>query len=236
MTPRVAVLTHADGTDTGLLGEGLRAQRLTPTVVRLHHDEPVPDLRELDGLVVLGGPMGAFERDRYPFLDRSASALERAVDEGLPTLAICLGAQLLAQVTGGAAMPGSGLEWGYTAIRLTPPGHADPVLAGCEGEHFSFHTDTFELPPGAELLACSAAYPQAFRVGSALAIQFHPELSSAGITRLLEGRGAGLVDDPPAARRAMQQAAAREDGVRGGMHRLLKRWVAARGRDRTARL
>ncbi len=235
MTPRVAVLTHADGTDTGLLQQGLRAQRLAPVIVRLHHHEPLPELRELDGLVVLGGPMGAYERDRYPFLNSSAHVLERAVDDGLPALAICLGAQLLAQVAGGAARAGSGVEWGYTGIRLTSQGQADPVLAGCEGEHFSFHSDTFDLPAGTELLACSDAYPQAFRVGSALAIQFHPELSPAGITRLLEGRGAGLVNDPQAARLAMQQAAARRDNVRDELYRLLQRWAAChrQGQDDT---
>lgn len=229
MAPRVAILTHADGTDTSWLEEGLRAQGLAPTTVRLHHDEPVPDIRDLEGLVVLGGPMGAYERGHYPFLNSSARALDEALESEVPTLAICLGAQLLAQVTGGNARPGHGLEWGYTGIEFTGAGKDDPVLAGCEGEHFSFHSDTFDLPAGTELLAYSEAYPQAFRVGSALGIQFHPELSPAGITRLLEGRGAGLVNDLLAARRAMDEAAARQDSVRDALHRLLQRWVAGHG-------
>lgn len=225
----VAILTHAGGTDTSWLEDGLRAQRLQPETVRLHHDEPIPDQRTLDGLVVLGGPMGAYERERYPFLNSSARMLDKAVECELPTLAICLGAQLLAQVAGGRARPGHRLEWGYTGIEFTGAGQEDPVLDGCEGEHFSFHADTFDLPVGTELLAYSEAYPQAFRVGSALALQFHPELSPAGITRLLEGRGAGLVDDTLAARRAMHEAVARQGRARDVLYRLLQRWIAGHG-------
>jgi GMP synthase (glutamine-hydrolysing) len=225
MTPRVAVLTHADGTDTSWLEEGLREQGSQPGPVRLHHDEPVPDVRTLDGLVVLGGPMGAYQRERYPFLNSSARALDDAIERDVPTLAICLGAQLLAQVAGGKARPGHGLEWGYTDIQLTGAGKKDPILDVCEGEHFSFHSDTFDLPAGTELLATSQEYPQAFRVGSALAIQFHPELSPAGIARLLKRRGLGTVHDPHVVDRVMHQATDRQVGAREILRRLLQRWA-----------
>jgi GMP synthase (glutamine-hydrolysing) len=169
--------------------------------------------------------MGAYEAGRYPFLTGSMRLLERLVEREVPTLAICLGAQLLATATGGRAYPGHGREWGYIPVRLTQAGHADPVLADVEGEYLSFHADTFEPPPGSEVLAESPAYPQAFRVGSALGLQFHPEMSSGGVRRLLaatEPSANGAASD---LRGLLTASVARDTTALGVFRRLIARWA-----------
>jgi GMP synthase (glutamine-hydrolysing) len=187
MSATVTIVLHHARTDTALLEEVLAEQGWEPRLCRLYAGESCPEPDGLAGLVVLGGPMGAYEADRYPMLHDSVRLLERAIEADVPTLAICLGAQLLALVAGGTVQPGdAGQEWGFVSIALTDAGRADPLVAGMAGQHFSFHSDSFRLPAGVDVLAESPTYPQAFRVGSALGLQFHPELSVAGMHRLLD--------------------------------------------------
>jgi GMP synthase (glutamine-hydrolysing) len=143
--------------------------------------QPVPvALDGADGLVVLGGAMDFDETDAYPHLARTLDLLRDAAARSAPTLGICLGAQLAAAALGGRAYPGpAGEELGWTKVELTPAGQADPVLGVLQepAELFEWHHDTFDPPPGATLLAAGAAYPtQAFRLGSVVAVQFHPEV------------------------------------------------------------
>jgi GMP synthase (glutamine-hydrolysing) len=104
---------------------------------------------------------------------------------------------------------------------MTEAGQADPVLTGLGGEHFSFHSDSFALPAGVDLLAESPTYPQAFRVGSALGLQFHPELSLAGIEHLLSL--VGTDGSAAAIRRTRSAAAARRAAARRTLATVLTR-------------
>jgi GMP synthase (glutamine-hydrolysing) len=106
--------------------------------------------------------------------------LADAAARSAPALGICLGAQLAAAALGGRAYPGpAGEELGWTKVELTEAGRADPVLGALQepAELFEWHHDTFDPPPGATVLAGGAVYPtQAFRLGSVVAVQFHPEV------------------------------------------------------------
>jgi GMP synthase (glutamine-hydrolysing) len=158
--------------------------------------EPVPtSLDGADGLVVLGGVMDADETGDYPHLLRTMDLLRDAAEREAPALGICLGAQLAAAALGGRAYPGpAGEELGWNKVELTEAGRADPVTGALTepAELFEWHHDTFDLPPGATLLATGAVYPgQAFRLGSVVAVQFHPEVDGP----LLAGWWSGT--DPP---------------------------------------
>jgi GMP synthase (glutamine-hydrolysing) len=133
--------------------------------------------------------MGAYEEAGYPFLAEEKRLLRRAAEAGVPVLGICLGAQLLADALGGHAHRGPTPELGYHPVRLTSSGERDPVLRHLEQPVLSWHQDTFELPPGAELLAASDAYPQAFRRGRALGVQFHPETPPSLVDAWIESSG-----------------------------------------------
>ena len=177
---RLLVVQHEPSCPPGLL-----ATAAANTGVRLRLVEapaqPVPvTLGAADGLVVLGGVMDADETDDYPHLARTMDLVRDAAARSVPTLGICLGAQLAAAALGGRAYPGpAGEELGWTKVELTEAGRADPVTGALHEpvELFEWHHDTFDPPPGATLLAGGAVYPsQAFRLGSVVAVQFHPEV------------------------------------------------------------
>ncbi|HEY5852869.1 MAG TPA: type 1 glutamine amidotransferase [Aldersonia sp.] len=178
----IAVVTHVGRGDPGLVGTVGKQRGLEFEVYRTYDGQDLPDPNEIQAMVVLGGPQSAY--DDHPYLATEERYLADAVDADLPVLAICLGSQVLARALGGSAQPGTaGFEAGF--IEVT----GDDELAG---EYFSFHSDTFTPPPGSEIVARSALYPQAWRAGSALAVQFHPEMTHRFVDRLMEIEGEKL--------------------------------------------
>lgn len=154
-----------------------------PAPLTLHHPyrgDHLPRIREMDGLIVLGGRMGADEDGIYPFLTAVRDLMGEAVQSGVPTLGICLGGQLLAMACGGRVVRNRWGERGTAEIRLTRRGEGDPLFRGLLSPFptFQWHDDSFDLPPDADLLAGTAACPhQAFRIGSGWGVQFHPEIT-----------------------------------------------------------
>ncbi len=182
MTPGVwYVLQHVPFEGPGLIAAAAAEAGLDLRVRRLDLGEPVPDPVDLDGLVVMGGPMGAFDDDDHPRLGEERDLLARAVAAGRPVLGVCLGAQLLAAACGGRVVRGdAGEEIGLGIVELTGDGRADPVLgpAGRVLPVLHWHGDTYVRPHGAPGLAVSSRYPeQAFRIGErAYGLQFHVEI------------------------------------------------------------
>jgi GMP synthase-like glutamine amidotransferase len=158
--------------------------------------DPLPDLQELDGLVVMGGPMGALDDHEHPHLPAERELLAAAVAAELPVLGVCLGAQLLAAAAGAKVYHGPVLEVGLGTVDLTDAGRADPVLgpAGPRLDVLHWHQDTFELPDDAVHLASSDIYPhQAFRLGEqAYGLQFHLELDATLLHDLTPHLPSGL--------------------------------------------
>jgi GMP synthase (glutamine-hydrolysing) len=144
-------------------------------------------------IVILGGPMGVYERDRYAFIDPEIRLARRAVETGTPILGICLGSQILAEACGGRVYPGPVAELGWAPVTLSPEGRKDPLLGrlGSSFDVFHWHGDTFDLPPSAVHLAATPRYRnQAFRVGPrAYGFQFHVEFTPAIIEAILTDGG-----------------------------------------------
>ena len=176
---RVGVIYHCDQT-SHRLDEVLAAEGAEVSRYRLDQGDDVPATTPFDAVIVLGGAMGAYDTAEHPWLEPEKSWLQTLAAMRVPVLGICLGSQLLADVLGGRAfLSPQAPEAGVVRLELTAAGRADPVLRHAGTRVFSLHQDTFELPPGARLLALSADYPQAFRFESVLAIQFHPDADSA---------------------------------------------------------
>lgn len=172
----VLVLVHGPEITPGWLSEALVEVEADPTIVDLSAGEPLPD-GEWDRVVVLGGHMGAYDTADHPWLATEKAFMKHQLAMNTPLLGVCLGSQLLAEVAGGAAYRAAGTEAGLLTVEPTEAGADDPAISAIDGPVVVWHHDTFDLPPDAVLLAATADYPHAFRVGSALGVQFHPEVT-----------------------------------------------------------
>ena len=179
----VLVLRHGADIPLGLLGNALHEAGVPVREVALHAGDEVPPIEGHPGLVVLGGEMGVYDESDHPWLRHEKSLIEQAHGAGVPMLGICLGSQLFAEALGGAAYLADGPpEIGYITPELTAEGVRDPVLRHFDRPVVVFHQDTWDPPPDAIVLARTDRFPHAFRMGSAVAIQAHPE-ADAGIVQ-----------------------------------------------------
>ena len=196
----VAVVHNSLRVPGGRLDAVLARAEVPRRDLRPSDGDPFPDPGDVAGVIVLGGEMGAYEEDRFPHLVAEKEYLLRLVDAGTPVLGICLGAQLLADALGGKAFLADRPEAGVVDLRVTPAWEADPVLGSLLPRVLAVHQDTFDLPPDAELLAESDRFPHAFRIGPALALQFHPEAPmsvvrhwvATGADRIVRSAGRGV--------------------------------------------
>lgn len=129
-----------------------------------------------DAIVILGGPMAVY--DNLAYLQKEQELIRNAIKNETPLLGICLGSQLIAQAAGGRVYKGKKKEIGWYNVYLTPASSND-IFRGFTNKAiriFQWHGDTYDLPANAKILAYSDLYPQAFRIGSAVGIQFHFEV------------------------------------------------------------
>jgi len=213
---RFVVIQHLAAEGPGLIATVARAHGFTLDIRRMDRGDAVPAADTLEGLVVLGGTMGAYDAAAYPHLAAEQRLLAEACTRDIPVLGVCLGAQLLAAALGARVFRGQAAEIGFGIVTLTPEGMRDPILgpSGPAFPAFHWHSDTFDLPSGATHLATSAAYPrQAFRVGErAYGLQFHVELDWT----LARDWAAAL---PPGIKLEEQRRAAVEQIGRAILHR-----------------
>ena len=202
MEQRWIVLQHVEWEGPGIIAHEAVRRGFNVDVRRLDRGDNVPSVDELDGLVVMGGPLGAYQDAQYPFLAAECRLIQEAVRRERPVLSVCLGAQLLAKALGAKVFPGHGAEIGFGAVEVTTVGKEDPLFASVPAslQVFHWHGDTFTLPHGASLLASSEMYPnQAFRVGScAYGLQFHIEPDADTWSAWRKHLPAGLIDESAA--------------------------------------
>ena len=212
----VLAIRHVHFEHLGTFEPVLRRRGLAVRYVDAGRDDIAAlDARTPRLLAVLGGPIGACEESLYPFLTDELRLIERRLAAGLPTLGICLGAQLMARALGARVYPGKAKEIGWSSLALTDAGRASPLrhLAACQHRVLHWHGDTFDLPEGAELLASTdLTVNQAYRQGpGALALQFHVEIDPAEIECWLVGHACEI-----AGVRGLEAGTLRRDGARFG--------------------
>lgn len=197
---RVLIVQHVSAEGPGLLQEVFSRQGWEPDLRCM--DTPGTTLPvSLDGYhayVILGGPMGAYEEDVYPYLYQVQRLIRQAVSAKIPTLGVCLGGQLIARALGAHVGPNRVREIGWYPVSLTEAGKGDPLFTGLPPEFlvFQWHQDTFDLPKGARLLARGeSCLHQGFVYGDcAWALQFHLEVTPDMVTHWAEIYAAELVD------------------------------------------
>jgi GMP synthase (glutamine-hydrolysing) len=174
------VLQHIACEPPAAFEDELRSRGLDLVRVELDEGEPLPDWREFPAIVVMGGPMGAYDEGDHLWLAAEKRLLREAVEAEVPVWGVCLGAQLLAGALGARVYRGERPEVGLLPVELTPAASSDPVFREAPSSFptLQWHGDSFDLPDGATLLASSPAYRhQAFRVGRSYGLQFHLEVT-----------------------------------------------------------
>jgi GMP synthase (glutamine-hydrolysing) len=198
----VLVLQHVAPETAGRIGDAVATAGHSLRVVRSFAGEPVPkSLEAVAGLVVMGGPMGVYERDRFPYLHDELRLIEQALRSEQPLLGVCLGSQLLAHALGADVRPGAAKEIGWHGLTLDERAATDLMLSGAPRAFtaFHWHGDVFDLPAGAVGLARSARTAwQAFRYGAkAWGLLFHMEVTEPMVAGMVQAfpdelAGAGL--------------------------------------------
>jgi len=228
------VLSHVAFEDLGSLEAPLRERGFQiESVLAATARFPLPQAEACDLLVVLGGPIGVYDDQDYPFLINEIACIRERLAARKPILGICLGAQLMAAALGARVSPGQrGAEIGWSPLEdapnADPPAWFAPLLTPGVSV-FHWHGDTFDLPSGALHLAKTELYDhQAFAIGDcALGLQFHPEVSAAGLESWYVGHASELHHTGIAAaslrHAAQEHAAALEEAAA----RFWKLWLDA---------
>jgi GMP synthase (glutamine-hydrolysing) len=225
---RILAVQHVVSEGLGRLAPLLRKNDVALSMFA--PNDPIPDsaARGADGLIVLGGPMGVYEADRYPRLRDELRLIEQVLRAKCPVLGICLGSQLLAAALGAPVRPSGKLELGWHQVTPSEQASSDRLFTGVpsfQGLHW--HGDVFELPESAVPLASSAMTQcQAFcHSGTAWGLLFHLEAGPAQVQAMAAAfpedlRRAGMTHDE------LLAATAREDGSSSELAAVVfQRWI-----------
>lgn len=222
------VVRHVEFEDLGLLGPLVTARGYE---VRYHDAglEPFAPVRlvEPDLVIVLGGPIGVYERDAYPFIADEVAAIAARLKAEKPILGICLGAQMMAAALGAGVVPGPVKEIGYRPLTLTEAGRASVLGPLGAVPVLHWHGDNCDLPAGCERLALTTHCPvQAFtRSPVQLALQFHLETEPARFEAWLVGHTVELGKAGIDPRQLREQARAAGPALREVGGKVLGAWI-----------
>jgi GMP synthase-like glutamine amidotransferase len=195
MNKPVVVIRHIGVEGLGSIVDVLKARNLHYKYIDTWRD-PIPShVSDYRALVILGGPMGVYEQDKYPFIKKELFLIEEARRLNIPVIGICLGSQMIAQALGGVVYKGSAKEIGWYDIHFTQEASHDKLFASVKAAQdestgikvFQWHGDTFDLPNEAVVLASSKLYTnQAFQVDNIYGLQFHIEVKEADIRNWID--------------------------------------------------
>ena len=224
--PKILAIMHQEGSSPGRVGMMLEDMGYRIEACKPPLGEQLPDsLEDYAGAVIFGGPMSANDPDE--FVKREIDWLNVPLSENKPFLGICLGAQMLCKHLGGSVAPHheGQVEVGYYPIRATQAGE---TLMEWPDHVYQWHTEGFNVPQDATVLATGETYPeQAFRYGeNAFGLQFHPEVTTWMMNRWTTKAAHRFV--LPGAQNREQQFEARpkhDDEVRTWLGKFLETWV-----------
>ncbi|MBI2871428.1 MAG: type 1 glutamine amidotransferase [Candidatus Omnitrophica bacterium] len=230
----IQVIQHAVFEGPARIAGWARERRHTLRTTLLFQKEPLPDLEKIDWLVIMGGPMGAYDEKGFPWLVREKRFIEASIGAGKLVLGICLGAQLVASVLGARVYKNRHKEIGWFPVQLTQDAGRSAFFRDIPREFtpFHWHGDTFDIPSGAVRTAESRACAnQAFEYGGRVAgLQFHLEATREGVDALIEECGDELLEGEYVQGREQITAPVGFDGLAPVMSAFLD------GMERSARL
>ncbi|MCU1575943.1 MAG: Class glutamine amidotransferase [Leifsonia sp.] len=230
MTLTALVLQHDSTIHLGNLEPVLREHGYELRIVdATAEDLGAIDPTEADLLVVLGGEMGAYETDAYPFLLSERALVRARLDAERPTLGVCLGAQVMAGALGERVYKGDTTQIGFRTVETTDAGETSPLRHFAGVPVAQWHGDTFDLPERATRLATSADYNnEAFAIDQwALAVQFHPEVTDEMHERWLADGSAALAEQKLDAEALRDERARYSAAMQDASRRAFSEWLDA---------
>jgi GMP synthase-like glutamine amidotransferase len=186
---RLYLIQHVPFEGAGYIQQWLDNQGLAYTWIRLSEDPVFPPIDTVGGLVILGGPMSVTDTEVYPWIGQEVKFIQEVIEQNLPVLGVCLGAQFIAKAMGARVYKNHSKEIGWFPIRWLETDFLElGTTVPNEMIVFHWHSETFELPTSAVWLATNdACRHQAFRVGAKIiGLQFHLEIDQCGMNGLIE--------------------------------------------------
>jgi len=181
----------------GYIEQWVKEKNHNFSTTRFYEQFTMPNINDVDWLIVMGGPMGVYDEDKYPWLKEEKSFIKQAVNSSKIILGICLGSQLIAEVLGAKVFPNKYKEIGWFNIRTTEAAIKNSIFNFFPDETivFHWHGDTFNLPSGAVHLAESnVCKNQAFIYNEkVIGLQFHLEVTEKLLNEMLDGGNDELV-------------------------------------------
>lgn len=186
---QIHYLQHVPFEKLGSIEPWSRTHGYSLSATKFYQGDPLPEMKSIDWLIVMGGPMNIYEEDKYPWLVQEKKLIEQAIKERKVVIGICLGAQLIADVLGAKIFQNQYKEIGWFPIYLTDKAKESPLFNFLPQKLnvFHWHGDTFDLPAGAAQVAQSeACHNQAFIYnGKVLALQFHLEVMLENVQQII---------------------------------------------------
>ena len=181
---------HVPFEGLGCMEQWISENNHTVSYTRFYEDYKLPNVDDIDWLIVMGGPMGVYDESVYPWLAEEKAFIKQAIKKGKVVIGICLGSQLIAEVLDAKVYPNKQKEIGWFNLQLTDEGRAEQLLNGFEDAFpvFHWHGDTFDLPVGSKCLFTSdITRNQAFIYNEkVLGLQFHFEVTAESMTEMVK--------------------------------------------------
>ncbi len=186
---KIQVILHEEFEGLGCIEKWILTKGYALSFTRTFAGDPFPVAGSFDWLIIMGGGMSVYEREKYPFLNDEISFIHSVIQERKTVLGICLGSQLIAHALGSNVYPAAEKEIGWFPVHLNRKNF--PAVLKTIPERllpFHWHGDTFDLPKGAVHLASSKLTPnQAFLYSdNVLALQYHYEVDETAVKRMLD--------------------------------------------------
>ncbi len=197
---RINCFQHVHYEDLGCIDSWCKTNNHPVSYTRFYEKHSIPDIDSYDWLIVMGGPMGIYDEDEFPWLKSEKQAIREAIVAGKTVIGICLGAQLIASVLGKNVYHNKQKEIGWYNIRLTSEGRSAPIFSSFEPmfKVLHWHGDTFDIPENATHLAESnACKNQAYFFGNkVLGLQFHFEVTIESLAQMIKYGKDSLIPAP----------------------------------------
>jgi len=184
---RIHILQHVSYESPGLITDWAKEKKFSVNFTRFYEDERLPLRDNFDLLVIMGGPMNIYEKDKYPWLVREKAFLQTCFAAKKKILGICLGSQLLADALGATVFPNKEKEIGWFPIHKNGSHKLLKLFSDSAISAFHWHGDTFDLPTGANLLFSSEATKNQGFVfdNKVFGLQFHWEINRESLDSLI---------------------------------------------------